>query len=558
MRNRYIIILAVTSGVMALQGCNEGIIPSGPEDITIDASIGAMSRVSYDGNATAFTAGDRIAVYAWTGSASEIPADRVVDGVANTFDGSKWTPEKQMLWKTVRDAHYFMGVYPARKVTDFKADAFTLVPSDYQASDLLVATNLGGVTASGGAVALTFDHLMAKLVVNLNFRSQWDATPSVSSVTALARSSATVDYISETVTATGDAARVDIPAAPLAPAGYALSFSGLQIPQTGVRVITVLIDGQEFVYEAAADIPLEAGKYTTLGLNVGKDWMDLESVSVSDWTEEATLTGIEAVKDPGLSWEVEKRECSFTYDETPIAVKINRHVAKKTLEVPITLTDESGLFSLSTDKVLFNPGEYEKTVEISYTYSALVLKTEYVFTLSFDDSLCDAGSYRTFQGKGWKRIEYEDYKKGYYSGFYAVNTGVMAYEWIDGPIFSNLDSGEWILQKAKGLTGYYKMIIWDGCVELEFSIPSAYTIIIDKFNGYNDDWTERGDCLDGIWTFKGDSYKFELRPARCVAYCSGVELVEKDFIELEGWLKKNGSFDGIPGGGFNLYMDFDL
>ena len=299
MKKHIIITLIAAAGILALGGCNKenGFTEAG--DITIQASVGAMTKVSYDDdskNKTSFTAGDQIAVYGWLGSADAVPATRLVDGVANTLgtDG-KWTPASRMLWKPGTDAHYFLGVYPVHAITSFTSDAYTLNTANYTASDLLIATNLGGVKASQGPVVLTFDHAMAKLTVNLKFRSQWDATPAVSAVTVNAKSTATVDYITKAVTATGDAAAVDIPAATTVPTGYALSFSGLQVPQEGVRTVTVTIGSQDYVYEAAADIPLVRGQYTTLGLVVGKDKIELNSVSVSDWTAGADLTGGEAV-----------------------------------------------------------------------------------------------------------------------------------------------------------------------------------------------------------------------------------------------------------------------
>jgi hypothetical protein len=234
------------------------------------------------------------------GSAAAVPDTRVVDGVRNTLgtDG-KWTPATQMRWKTVTDAHYFLGVYPAKDVTNFTADAYTLDPAAYTASDLLIATNFGtgnaGLKASSGTVPLTFDHAMAKLNVNLKFRSQWDATPTVTSVTVTAKKTATVNYLTKAVTATGGASEVDIPAAATAATGYALSFSGLQVPQSGVTTVTVTIAGKTYVYESATDIPLESGKYTTLGLIVGKDKLELGSISVTDWEAGTTLPDGNAV-----------------------------------------------------------------------------------------------------------------------------------------------------------------------------------------------------------------------------------------------------------------------
>ena len=285
------IYLAAAAALLALAACNKELAPEAG-DITIDASIGAMTKVSYDGASTSFTAGDEVSVYAWMGDATAVPDTRVVDGVRNTLgtDG-KWTPATQMRWRTVTDAHYFLGVYPAKDITDFTADAYTLDPAAaaYTASDLLIATNLTGVKASDGAVALNFDHAMAKLDVNLKFRSQWDATPTVSSVTVTAKKTATVNYLTKAVTATGDASAVDIPAAATAATGYALSYSGLQVPQTGMTTVTVTIDSKEYVYESTTDIPLESGKYTTLGLIVGKDKLELGSISVTDWEAGTTL-----------------------------------------------------------------------------------------------------------------------------------------------------------------------------------------------------------------------------------------------------------------------------
>lgn len=304
------IYLAAAAALLSLAACNKEFAPEATGDITIDASIGAMTRVSYDGASTSFTAGDQIAVYAWMGDATAIPATRVVDGVRNTLgtDG-KWTPATQMRWKTVTDPHFFLGVYPAKDITDFTADAYTLNPSAvaYTDSDLLIATNFGtgnaGLKASNGTVPLTFDHAMAKLNVNLKFRSQWDATPEVTSVTVKAKKTATVNYLTKTVTATASEvpAPVNIPEAATVATGYKKSYSGLQVPQSGVTTVIVTIAGKEYLYESTKDIPLVGGQYTTLGLIVGKDKLELGSISVTDWDEGAILGDGDAVQFDALN-----------------------------------------------------------------------------------------------------------------------------------------------------------------------------------------------------------------------------------------------------------------
>ena len=292
--NRHSILILFAMAFLALAGCHKEQVLTDGGNITVQASVGTMTKVS--GDKAAFTAGDGIVVYGWLGGAAEVPSTRVVDGVVNTLgaDGL-WTPAIPMRWKPGADAHYFLGVYPVHTISDFTADSYTLDPDD-AASDLLIATNLGGVKAADGPVALAFDHAMAKLVVNLKFRNEFGGTPTVTGVTASAKGTATVNYLTKAVTATGDAAAVNIPAAASAPSGYALSFSGLQVPQEGVRNITVTIGAKRYVYEAAADIPLHGGQYTTLDLTVGKDKIELSAFSIEAWGTEVNLPDADALR----------------------------------------------------------------------------------------------------------------------------------------------------------------------------------------------------------------------------------------------------------------------
>ena len=292
------IIIIAAAGILLLSGCGKKAEPETGAEISVKATIGQLTKVSNetDGKGTRFTAGDKIAVYGWTGGADAVPDTRVVDGVLNTLgDDGKWTPATQMRWKPGGEAHFFLGIYPApESVGSFSAADYALDPSEYTESDLLVATNLKGVTASQGAVELAFDHIMARLDVNLKFRGEFVGTPTVTSVTALAMSAATVNYLTKEVTAKGNPSAVAIPAAESAPDGYALSFSGIQVPQQGVRKITITIGDKEYVYDSAGDIPLEAGKYTTLGLSVGKAGIELTGVTVSGWETVTDLSGGEA------------------------------------------------------------------------------------------------------------------------------------------------------------------------------------------------------------------------------------------------------------------------
>ena len=167
---KYIIIAAAAA--LSLVACNKDVLIKNAQTITVEASIGGMTKAAYDGDKTTFASGDSLSLFAWTGDKTAIPAKAslVVSNVTNTLgtDG-KWAPKTQMLWDDMTTAHYFMAVSPARVVESFTADKFTLDPAadKFQESDLLIATNVTGLVATSNPVSLKFDHAMAKLNVNL-------------------------------------------------------------------------------------------------------------------------------------------------------------------------------------------------------------------------------------------------------------------------------------------------------------------------------------------------------------------------------------------------------
>ena len=285
------ISILLCAALISITGCDKA-LESSSRNITVKASIGTLTKVEYSGNKASFVSGDKIFVYAWTGSSTAVVTPLVVDGVTNTFDGSKWTPASQMLWDDDSSQHYFLGISPEHKVTDFTADAYTLDPAQYAASDLMIATNLTGLVPSDTPVELNFTHALARLDVNLTFRSQWSEAPTVTAVTATAKKTATVDYLAKAFSVTGTAAPVALAAA----ANNA--WSGLQVPQAGVKTITVTIGGKDYVFTHTADIPLVGGKYTTVNLTVGRDVIELaDAISISDWASQGDVIGGEALEE---------------------------------------------------------------------------------------------------------------------------------------------------------------------------------------------------------------------------------------------------------------------
>lgn len=286
-------MLSVAAALLVLAACTNdhepGYAPA--KEIRVDASIGQMTRVTTDGNESVFETGDRISVYAWLGAADDAQQIVVNNSVNTLGDDGTWTASQQMMWANSSSAHYFLGIYPVQEVSDLKAMNYVLTPEDQEASDLLYALNTGtenkGITPTNTPVTLTFNHLMSKLIVNLNFRSQWAETPVVESVRAIAKAEASVNLLSGEITPQGDNKAIDIPALATPAANYACSFAGIMLPQqSGFYEIQIKVKDidQPYVYDTGVPIRMETGKYTTVNLTLGRDGITLDNdITITDW-----------------------------------------------------------------------------------------------------------------------------------------------------------------------------------------------------------------------------------------------------------------------------------
>lgn len=291
------LLLATTAILLAACSTDSDVLP--PQDlgqIRVTASVGAMTRVAHSGNSTTFETNDRISVYAWLGADNDMQR-LVVDNSINTLGGDgTWTAEPQMLWADNTSDHYFLGIYPERnRTTDYDADPYTLDFNNQTASDLLVARTTAKPT--GSAVKLEFEHVMAKLVVNLSFRNEWTTAPEVASVTAVACTEATVNYLENPVEVT-PATGQNLVVIPFT--GTSASFAGIMIPgQSGFRTINVTLEnGKVYTYTHPSGIDLQPGRYTTVNLVLGRDNIKLDDagISVSDWENGTAIDGGEATE----------------------------------------------------------------------------------------------------------------------------------------------------------------------------------------------------------------------------------------------------------------------
>ena len=296
MKTKYYMI-ALAAMTMMLGSCSDSENTTGteaPKSITVSTSIGKMTRITTDEKgAQAFSEGDEISVYAWTGSADKVPAaaERVVNNAINKLTDKVWVATPQMLWKNNVDQHYFIGIYPTKNVDNLTADTYTFNAENQAASDLLVAVNAKGLSYTKDAkdpVQLDFTHVMAKMVVNLSYKNQWGGTPTVKNVVVSdAMNEATINYLTKAVTPTTTAkADFEVPATTAN-----TQYVSVLIPQNGIQKIAITIGDKTFIYDNGTPFNFESGKITTINLEVGRDQVILDEVKISDWADGNTFHG---------------------------------------------------------------------------------------------------------------------------------------------------------------------------------------------------------------------------------------------------------------------------
>lgn len=286
--------------ILVLQGCKKNRHKDLFYDIKISASIGNLSKVATNNDGSQyFENNDEISVYAWVGDKTVAPSagERVVNNSVNRLNNGVWTASPQMLRNTTTDPHNFIGIYPKTEtpVDNLAADIYRTNENEPALNDLLVATNYDGLTGDmKSKVPLMFDHVMAKVIVNLEFRNQWGGgAPTVASVKLLnVAKEATVNYLTKTVTVDAGANRSELY---LIEDSANRSYSYILIPQTSVNAVIIGIDGTDYTYTSNRDFIFESGKYTTINLIVGRDQIDVASITINDWEEGNEYNGGEAL-----------------------------------------------------------------------------------------------------------------------------------------------------------------------------------------------------------------------------------------------------------------------
>ena len=208
-----------------------------------------------------------------------------------------------MLWKSSTTAAkiYAFAPHVGDATTDLTAVPFS-VQADQSAEGAILASDLVGYQTDNfvpgssldklNALNIAFTHRLSKLTVNLTYGNQYPEgeLPAIKNLEVI-NTNLSATYNAQTLAVTASTAAGNIKAATV----KTNSYEAILVPQTVAAstklVLVTLADGTKLSYTTPADQLFEANKQYTLSLRIGKDKLEVGSVTVDDWTTGTPITG---------------------------------------------------------------------------------------------------------------------------------------------------------------------------------------------------------------------------------------------------------------------------
>lgn len=287
---KYITLAAVILLCACDDTTGEGFDVRSLETIYLTATVSAgnaTTRASAAANLqnTQFVSGKTIFVEAYeTGQNAAYTSGIYTTGEAGALTGSLRYPANNGAVDLC--AYYPSSITSAS--TTFAVSSDQRTEASYQASDLMYATKLSS-KSSGTAHNLTFNHALAKIVVNIEAGDGMtsSAITTFPGVSAVKLNNTLLDAqlviaggaITASRVATGSAADINI-------TGTGLSNVGVIVPQTVAAgtFITVTYNSEDYTYALPADKTFVGGKVYTYTLTLSTKDISLTAAEISDWT----------------------------------------------------------------------------------------------------------------------------------------------------------------------------------------------------------------------------------------------------------------------------------
>ena len=291
--------LALMGALASCQSDDDFTVARPDNAVSVNFSVGSLqattrsNAIATDDTQRQFNQGDQISV-------STNDQEAVLFQCTSTEDQT-WTeavPNKFLLW--TQDMLTFSAYYPV--TTGTSMTAFT-VPTDQSSvekialADYMTRQKVISRPEGGSDIQMQLERKMARVIVRISgFGSQYfDDQKTVSNVSIYSEASGIADG-----NPTGRSTEIQ----PYAPGngGQGSTYTALVVPgygDSGARFIQ-LTDGEGSTLLVKGIPELEAGNSYTFNLVVGKNRIEVASVTVQDWTTGETLSGGQAEEQTGV------------------------------------------------------------------------------------------------------------------------------------------------------------------------------------------------------------------------------------------------------------------
>ena len=327
--------LALMGALASCQSDDDFTVARPDNAVSLNFSVGSLqgitrsNAVATDDTQRQFNQGDQIAV-------STNDQEAVLFQCTST-ENQTWTeaaPNKFLLWtqKTLT----FSAYYPA--TTGTSMTTFT-VPADQSSVDKIALadymTRQQNISRpeGGSDIQMQLERKMARVIVRISgFGSQYDDDEkTVSNVSIYSEASGIADGNPE-------GSSTEIQPYAQGDGGQGSTYTALVVPgygDSGARFIR-LTDGEYSTLLVKGIPELEAGNSYTFNLVVGKNRIEVESVTVQDWTTGETLDGGQAVEGSAATLVT-----AITLNKTTTTIYKVNGTATETLSVTAVTPDEA-------------------------------------------------------------------------------------------------------------------------------------------------------------------------------------------------------------------------
>ena len=308
--------LALMGALASCQSDDDFTVARPDNAVSLNFSVGSLqattrsNAAATDDTQREFNQGDQIAV-------STNDQEEAVLFQCTSTDDQTWTeavPNKFLLW--TQPMLTFSAYYPV--TTGTSMTAFTL-PADQSSvekialADYMTRQQVISRPEGGSDIQMQLERKMARVIVRISgFGSQYfDDQKTVSNVRIYSEASGIEDG-----NPTGSSTEIQ----PYAQGdgGQGSTYTALVVPgygDSGARFIQ-LSDGEGSTLLVKGIPELEAGNSYTFNLVVGKNKIEVASVTVQDWTTGETLAGGQATegsaKAPAVTPNIAQADCTFS------------------------------------------------------------------------------------------------------------------------------------------------------------------------------------------------------------------------------------------------------